>query len=750
MMNSRAGRPRHSAVLLLLGCLAQAGCSSDTLDADDEQPSDQPGQGQHYSGTLVVHVLDFQDHSKTEYFLRSGEAELHLHFATDPDLAPGVSLEVWGSRDEDGLRVDDYRLVRDELAQLGQELIGAPAFPPRSFAFVLVDIGGGVNISADDARQRMFGTAAGDDSVKQYYLEASYGMQDIVGDVFGPLSYNMQGCDTRGMTETLRGQIPGDHDHYLWYMGSRTNACSWSGLAESGAPDRPQENTWYNGSSSCVVLVQEPGHNFGMMHSSSMACGSTPFADDPDNSCEHDEYGDRYDPMGRGCFHMNAWQKVYQGWLSGCNSVRVNSSGTFTLLPLETACDGIQVLQIPMPKVRPFSRAGGGGQDTVEDLAFYYLELRTNRGFDASLQGTPTVLVRVAEDYRTRSQRGRHTWILDMDTQERNLQGLGQGESYTDPAGGVTFSIQAISQESATVQVDIEGGEGAPTCLDGTVITAPGPINCGGDTGTGGMGGTGGSGGGGGSGGMGGMGGSGGTGGGSGGSGGGNPGSPRVVSFTLIDAELDEPLFEITSGEALDLATLPLELSLRADTDPPTVGSVTFNLDGALPTADNTAPYSLTGDVAGDYQPWTLGLGSHTVTATPYSEAEANGAQGESATVQFALFDSSSGSGGSAATGGSSTGGSSQTGGGAAVGSGGAPSSGGGGVTTAPEPTGGASAGLGPSTGSSGDGPPKNGVVTGSCGCRTPGEHSGNAPAAGFLAALLGLALAHRRRRLTG
>src|SRR5690606_25383313 len=158
--------------------------------------------------------------------------------------------------------------------------------------------------------------------------------QDIDGDVFGPFSYSMQGCDSRGMASNLRNQIPGDHDHYLWYMGSRTSACSWSGLAESGAPDRPADNTWYNGSSSCVVLVQEPGHNFGMMHSSAMACGSAPFADNPENSCEHDEYGDRYDPMGRGCYHMNAWQKVYQGWLSGCNSVRVNSSGTFTLLLL--------------------------------------------------------------------------------------------------------------------------------------------------------------------------------------------------------------------------------------------------------------------------------------------------------------------------------------------------------------------------------------------------------------------------------
>ena len=58
---------------------------------------------------------------------------------------------------------------------------------------------------------------------------------------------------------------------------------------------------------------------------------------------------------------MNAWQKTYQGWTQGCNMVRVRSSGTFTLLPLELPCDGAQVLQIPMPKTRMFMRSGGGG-----------------------------------------------------------------------------------------------------------------------------------------------------------------------------------------------------------------------------------------------------------------------------------------------------------------------------------------------------------------------------------------------------
>ena len=162
----------------------------------------------------------------------------------------------------------------------------------------------------------------------------------------------------RSMVDSMGG---GTFNHYLWYMGSRTSVCGWSGLGEVGTPTRPANDTWYNGSSSCVVMIQEPGHNLGMQHSSSMDCGTASFADTPQGNCTHSEYGDPYDPMGGGCRHMNAWQKTYQGWTQGCNMVRVRSSGTFTLLPLELPCDGAQVLQIPMPKTRMFMRSGGGG-----------------------------------------------------------------------------------------------------------------------------------------------------------------------------------------------------------------------------------------------------------------------------------------------------------------------------------------------------------------------------------------------------
>ena len=107
---------------------------------------------------------------------------------------------------------------------------------------------------------------------------------------------------------------------------------------------------------------------------------------------------------------MNAWQKQYQGWFGGCNGVRVTGSGTFTLLPFEQQCNGVQFLQIKMPKTRPYNRpAGGGGGAGTDNLDWYYLELRTPLDFDGTLgNGTtslsPRVLVHVGANPRTRTQ----------------------------------------------------------------------------------------------------------------------------------------------------------------------------------------------------------------------------------------------------------------------------------------------------------------------------------------------------------
>jgi hypothetical protein len=83
----------------------------------------------------------------------------------------------------------------------------------------------------------------------------------------------------------------------------------------------------------------------------------------------------------------------------------------------------------------------------------------------------------------------------------------------------------------------------------------------------------------------------------------------------------------------------PDEFNIRAETSPATVGSVRFGFNGDANFAtEGTAPYALFGDASGDYNAWTPGLGSQTVTATAY---DATGNPGGSLSLSFQVVDNS-------------------------------------------------------------------------------------------------------------
>jgi MYXO-CTERM domain-containing protein len=492
MSSSRSGNNNALGALAVgfaIGLAVVSGCSG--LEGDDISDD-----GAHRGELLVYQADDFDTGtSRTTYALKDAlGVERPLRFDADPKLRPGTLLKVWGDDLADGMRVTSFKEVFDSaggVSSRASALIGAPAFPARTFAFVLVDIGGGFSqvrwdgsmhdVTTDFLMGRLTND---DDSLKNYYLGTSYGMQDIGAKVVGPLQWTPDGCDTSAMASALRPMVDaqgGPFQHYLYYYGTKNADCSWSGLASVGTPQSPQRNTWYNQSVGCVVLIQEPGHNFGMQHSSSLDCGSAAIADDP-NDCDASEYGDGFDPMGGGCRHMNVWQKTFQGWLSGCNGVRVQSSGTFNVLPLEPACNGVQFLQIKAPKARPFMRpAAGGGGATTENLDYYYVEVRTPVHFDGALGGsslTPRVLVHMAADTRDRDDRGLHTFLLDMTPSTNSFSdaALPVGMPFTDPAGGLTITVNSVGNAGASITVEYaNGGGAAPTCLDGTAFTAPGP-----------------------------------------------------------------------------------------------------------------------------------------------------------------------------------------------------------------------------------------------------------------------------------
>src|SRR5262245_54155016 len=281
---------RLSGALTLLGLA----CTSDSVrgPALGEPP---PGA---LRGEVVSYVADLGNGQSDEYLaLRVGgneRDERALVFDGPQDLTSGAIVDVWGRPEGGRLRVTRFERVarqRGDIESLRQPLITAPPNRARRLAFIMVDIGMGVRTTINgqsvafteqEAMRRLTGLAAADASLRQYYIEASFGRQDLGAQVFGPFQFTMNACNTRDMATMLRPMLPEGFDHYLWYMGTRTSNCMWTGLATTGSPAQPTRDTWYNGSTSCVVLVQEPGHNFGMKHSSSMTClGGTPFHDTP-------------------------------------------------------------------------------------------------------------------------------------------------------------------------------------------------------------------------------------------------------------------------------------------------------------------------------------------------------------------------------------------------------------------------------------------------------------------------------------
>ncbi len=339
-----------------------------------------------------------------------------------------------------------------------------------------------------------------DRSMNQYYAETSYGILSTPGVVAPVTSYNGNPCQNYGtpMANSLRGGV-GDYDSYIWYYGSEQGSpCGSGGWGSQGTWNNHEHDAWMNNGLWPTAIPHEIGHNIGLMHASSMRCNGQRLADDP-TTCTTEEYGNPFTIMGNGGVgHLSGMEKWYTKSFGGCNGVRVRATGTFNLMPLEVPCDGIQTLQVPMPKTRFYETEQSEGQNLAK---FYYLELRTNVGLDTGI--TPQVIVHISDDISTPNQIGARSAVLDMTPATSNWQspfggfeGLKAGETFDDPAGGVSFEVDSIGSDGAVITVTLQSSTGTTECLDGSDLKGTGPPRAAETSpGTGGTGGTGGAGG---------------------------------------------------------------------------------------------------------------------------------------------------------------------------------------------------------------------------------------------------------------
>lgn len=111
-----------------------------------------------------------------------------------------------------------------------------------------------------------------------------------------------------------------------------------------------------------------------------------------------------------------------------------------------------------------------------------------------------------------------------------------------------------------------------------------------------------------------------------------------IGGFTLINADTNQPIRRIINGSTLRLSDLPPNFNVRVETTN-VVRSVGLTLDGNN-RVEKEAPYSLCGDVNGDYNSCDnrLSLGLHTLTATAAADESGSGTPDGALTIQFNLI----------------------------------------------------------------------------------------------------------------
>lgn len=251
-------------------------------------------------------------------------------------------------------------------------------------------------ISTTQAKNIVYTSNPADvNSVHAYYREMSYGKMrllgknDPTGDVYGwyTIPYNGVNCSvasagawaaSAASLATANGFDPAGYSALL-FVFPQLPSCVWGGVTLNVTINGVTVPAALSNGGASINIIHELGHAFGLAHSNALTCVDVTGARiSVGGTCTPREYGDVFDVMAATFRHMNAFQKMRLGVLSGANVKTVATSGTYQISMLESRASTPQVIVVPI-------------RSTLGQYS-YYLEYRRPFGvWDAFGSADPVV-----------------------------------------------------------------------------------------------------------------------------------------------------------------------------------------------------------------------------------------------------------------------------------------------------------------------------------------------------------------------
>ena len=316
-------------------------------------------------------------------------------------------------------------------------------------------------------------------SLDGFWREASYGKTSATGNVFGWYTLDQAyTCSNYSLLAdaaiTAASADVNFQDYTRVFVVLPYNlGCGWSGIAMMGcstlnsptgsftasrtylAPD-----AFANRDQGVELVAHEAGHNLNLSHANWRDFGTDALGP-LGASGSIQEYGDVFSTMGQSNLgQYSAPHKAQLNWLDpGGNYQVVQTSGTWSLQPLEVSPPGLQALKI---------QRGTGNN------AWLWVEYRQPFGnYDPAFYSSQPfggALIHY-EDSLT----GTYTHLLDFNPQTDTWDdpALLAGNTWVDPYTNLSITVQSATANALTVAVNYAG----PVCTHANPTVSASPLN---------------------------------------------------------------------------------------------------------------------------------------------------------------------------------------------------------------------------------------------------------------------------------